>query len=127
MGLLSSVGRPPAAEAGGDHDPETRNAPAQGARGEERTRGPVDRTVLLRGPPGIRDLRSHASVRRPAVLGGTKARVHAGRGTLETSRGPAAHERTGPLAAPCRAHPELARGGGQGVLCQTVASSTVRL
>src|SRR4051812_21179779 len=36
MGLLSSVGRPPAGAQGGSRGPETRNAPAQGARGEGR-------------------------------------------------------------------------------------------
>src|SRR3954452_10015022 len=58
MGLLSSVGRPPAgarlrqAHEGRSKSPETRNAPAQGARGERQARAPADRTVLLRGSPG---------------------------------------------------------------------------
>src|SRR3954452_11920069 len=85
MGLLSSVGRPPATCARSDQGPETRNAPAQSARGERRAgswagAGPrrVRRTVHLRGSSGDPDLRSHADVRRPAVLGGTAARVHAG-------------------------------------------------
>jgi len=78
MGLLSSVGRPPAG-ALWDQRPRRRGTPRRRAHGaRDGRRAPVDRTVLLRGSPGFRDLRSHADVRRPAVLGGTAARVRDG-------------------------------------------------
>src|SRR3712207_9437248 len=80
MGLLSSDGRPLVRRTGaGDPGPGDEERPGAGRTGRgTRARGTASiEPSSCAGRPGIRDLRSHADVRRPAVVGGTPPRVHA--------------------------------------------------
>jgi len=106
MGLLSSVGATTGrCTTACDHEPGAISGPGDEERpGAERTGRGTRACASIEpstcaGRPEIRDLRSHADVRRPTVLGGTAARVRDAGARDQTMDPPEQGSARGPRSA----------------------------